>query len=172
MCSINLLMFKVFLQLKELLKKRRNGQTVYDECGKKCKCEYGKLVKCCRLRKEFTDMTYAGRICYINTVKTASTNPAYKPKYDTQLTLHKTIFFDFGIPNRDFFLPCHRCFILKLHGKSFKTNRLSHQLSLLGMKFGGSEWSPFSSPVWNTGNDAFGGNRVPGGSCVKTGPFQ
>ena len=31
--------------------------------------------------------------------------------------------------------------------------------------------SRFSSPRWNTGNDAFGGNGVPGGSCVKTGLF-
>ena len=50
------------------------------------------------------------------------------------------------------------------------TNRLSHRRSLLGWSL--VSGSPFSSPVRNTGNDAFGGNGVPGGSCVKTGPFR
>ncbi len=57
-------------------------------------------------------MSQEGRVRYIQTVKTASTNPAYKPQYDSLLTLHKTIFSS-GIHQLDFFLPWHRWFILQ-----------------------------------------------------------
>ena len=153
----------------DLAKKCYYRQTVYDECGRKCKCENGKLVKCCRLRKEFTDLTYTERVRYINAIKTASTNPAYKPRYDTLLTLHKTIFFDFGIHELDFFLPWHRWFILQyenlLRQIDCRVTIPYWDWSLVGA-------NPFSSSVWNTGPGGFGGNGMPGGSCVKTGPFR
>ena len=157
----------------ELSKKCHNGLIVYDECGRRCKCEYGKLVKCCRLRKKFTDMTYAERVRYINntinTVKAASTNPAYKPQYDTLLTLHKTLFFDFGIHDRDFILPWHRWFILQYESL---LRQIDCRITVPYWDWSLVSGSPFSSPVWNTGNDAFGGNGVSGGSCVKTGLFR
>ena len=34
-----------------------DGAIVYDECEMRCQCENGNLVKCCRIRKEFTSMT-------------------------------------------------------------------------------------------------------------------
>ena len=72
----------------------------------------GKLVQCCRLRKEFLDMTTAERKRYIQTVKTASTHPAYKGRYERLLTIHRNIFFS-RIHELDFFLPWHRWFILQ-----------------------------------------------------------
>ncbi|CAB3984903.1 tyrosinase-like isoform X2 [Paramuricea clavata] len=130
----------------DLSKKCYNGQTVYDECGRKCRCLNGKLVKCCRLRREFTDMSYTERVRYINTVKTASTNPAYKPQYDTLLTLHKTIFFS-GIHDIDFFLPWHRWYILQyenlLQQIDCRVTVPYWDWSLVGA-------NPFSSSIWNT----------------------
>ena len=114
-------------------------------------------------------MTYAERVRYINTVKTASTNPAYKPQYDTLLTLHKTIFFNNGIHERDFFLPWHRWFILQYENL---LRQIDCRITVPYWDWSLAAGSPFTSSVWNTGNDAFGGNGVPGGSCVRTGPFR
>lgn len=83
-----------------------------DECGRRCKCERGRLVKCCRLRKEFLDMSRQERIRYINAVKTVSTNPTYKERYEALLTIHRIIFSS-RIHELDFFLPWHRWFILQ-----------------------------------------------------------
>ena len=114
-------------------------------------------------------MSYTERVRYINTVKIASTNPAYKPQYDTLLTLHKTIFFNNGIHVLQFFLPWHRWFILQyenlLRQIDCRVTVPYWDWSLVGA-------NPFSSSIWNTGAGGFGGNGVPGGSCVNTGPFR
>ena len=113
-------------------------------------------------------MSNTERVRYIQTVKTASTNQAYKSQYDTLLTLHKTIF-NTGIHQLDFFLPWHRWFILQyenlLQQIDCRVTVPYWDWSLVG-------GSPFSSSVWNTGNNGFGGNGGPGGSCVNTGPFR
>ena len=152
----------------DLSSKCKNGQTAYDECGRKCRCQNGKLVKCCRLRKEFTDMSYTERVRYIQTVKTASTHPSYKPQYDSLLTLHKRIFFS-GIHELDFFLPWHRWFILQYENI---LQQIDCRVTVPYWDWSLVAANPFSSPVWNTGKHGFGGNGVPGGSCVKTGPFR
>ncbi len=152
----------------DLSSKCKNGQTAYDECGRKCRCQNGKLVKCCRLRKEFTDMSYTERVHYIQTVKTASTHPSYKPQYDSLLTLHKRIFFT-GIHELDFFLPWHRWFILQYENL---LQQIDCRVTVPYWDWSLVAANPFSSSVWNTGKHGFGGNGVPGGSCVKTGPFR
>jgi hypothetical protein len=117
---------------------------------------------------EFTDLSYTERVRYINTVKKASTDRAHKPQYDRFLTLHKTIFFT-EIHELDFFLPWHRWFVLDyeslLQQVDCRVTVPYWDWSLVG-------GDPFSSPVWSTGNNGFGGNGVPGGSCVQTGPFR
>jgi hypothetical protein len=57
-------------------------------------------------------MTTTERKRYIQTVKKASTHPAYKERYEKLLTLHKNIFFS-RIHELDFFLPWHRWFVLQ-----------------------------------------------------------
>ena len=153
----------------DLSRRCYNGQIVYDECGRKCTCQSGRLVKCCRLRKEFTDMSYTERVRYINTVKIASTNPAYKAQYDTLLTIHKTIFFNNGIHERDFFLPWHRWFILQYENL---LRQIDCRITVPYWDWSLVAASPFTSSVWNSGNDAFGGNGVPRSRCVNTGPFR
>jgi hypothetical protein len=113
-------------------------------------------------------MSNTERVRYINTVKAASTNPAYKPQYDSLLTLHKTIF-STGIHEVDFFLPWHRWFILQyenlLRQIDCRVTVPYWDWSLVGA-------NPFSSSIWNTGTNGFGGNGDSGGGCVKTGPFR
>ncbi|CAB4022546.1 tyrosinase-like isoform X2 [Paramuricea clavata] len=152
----------------DLSRKCRHGQTVYDECGRRCKCQAGRLVHCCRMRKEFTDMTYQERVRYIKTVKTASSVLPYKRSHEALLTMHKTLF-DTPIHRRDYFLPWHRWFILQyenlLKQIDCRVTVPYWDWSLVGA-------NPFASNFWNTGASGFGGNGNPPGSCVNTGPFR
>ena len=139
-----------------------------DACGRRCRCEKGKLVKCCRLRKEFTDMSYTERVRYINTVKTASTNLAYKTTYDQLLTLHRNIFSS-TIHDVQHFLPWHRWFILQYENL---LRQIDCRVTVPYWDWSLVSGNPWSSGVWKTTNDGFGGNGVPGGRCVNSGPFR
>lgn len=157
-----------FHYLSDISRKCRNGRIVYDECGRKCRCVNGKLMSCCRQRKEFTDMSYSERVRYINTVKIASTNPAYKTQYESLLTLHRTIFFT-PIHERDYFLPWHRWFILQYENL---LRQIDCRITVPYWDWSLVGGSPFTSSVWSAGPGGLGGNGVPGGSCVNTGPFR
>jgi hypothetical protein len=113
-------------------------------------------------------MSYTERVRYINTVKTASTSPAYKPAYDKLLTLHRTIF-NTTIHREEHFLSWHRWFILEyenlLRQIDCRVTVPYWDWSLVGA-------NPWSSNVWNKANDGFGGNGVSPGRCVNTGPFR
>ncbi len=139
-----------------------------DSCGRRCHCQDGKMVKCCRLRKEFTDMSHTERVRYINTVKTASINPSYKTAYDNLLTLHKTIFRS-SIHEADHFLSWHRWFILEYENL---LRQIDCHITVPYWDWSLVGGDPWSSSVWNAGNNGFGGNGDPGGSCVNTGPFR
>ena len=84
--------------------------TRYDECGRRCECKCGKLVNCCRVRKDFPSMSKIERERYINAVKTVSTVQPYKAKYDALITIHRTEFFN-RIHTVDEFLPWHRWYV-------------------------------------------------------------
>lgn len=125
-------------------------------------------MQCYRRRKEFTDMSYRERVRYVNTVKTASTHPTYKAKYEKLLTLHKDIF-ESDIHELRYFLPWHRWFILQyenlLQEIDCRVTVPYWDWSLVGAK-------PLSSDVWNPGPHGLGGNGSGTPSCVRTGPFR
>ena len=154
--------------ISDLSKKCIHGRIVFDACGRRCRCHHGKFINCCRQRKEFTDMSYTERVRYINTVKTASTNPAYRTTYDNLLTLHKNIF-DSEIHKQRFFLTWHRWFILQYENL---LQQIDCRVTVPYWDWSLVAANPFSSSIWNTGNHGFGGNGVPGTRCVNTGPFR
>ena len=160
--------YHTFIFVPDLSKKCSHGTTVFDACGRRCRCEKGKFVKCCRLRKEFTDMSYTERVRYINTVKKASTNSAYKPTYDKLLTLHRTIFSS-SIHQVNHFLPWHRWFILQYENL---LRKIDCRVTVPYWDWSLVSGDPWSSHIWKTGNDGLGGNGVPGGRCVNSGPFR
>ncbi len=142
---------------------------MYDACGRRCECQNGKLVKCCRLRKEFTDMTYTERVRYINTVKTASMNQPYKKDYETLLKIHKTFFSIGRIHERHFFLPWHRWFILQYENL---LQQIDCRVTVPYWDWSLVAASPFSNSFWSNGANGFGGNGRSGDRCVNTGPFR
>ncbi|XP_028402202.1 uncharacterized protein LOC114525179 [Dendronephthya gigantea] len=114
-------------------------------------------------------MSCEERIRYINTVKTASTHPVYKPLYDNLTGLHKTVFYGYGIHQKDFFLPWHRWYILQYENL---LRKIDCRVTVPYWDWSLVAGDPWSSSIWNTGDDGFGGNGVPWQRCVNTGPFK
>ncbi|XP_015775790.1 PREDICTED: mucin-like protein [Acropora digitifera] len=71
----------------------QEGISTPDQCGQRCTCVGGRLVNCVRIRKEFTSMTNDERSLYVSVIKTASTDPRFKPDYDNLINEHRRLFF-------------------------------------------------------------------------------
>ena len=123
---------------------------------------------CCHLRKEFTDMSRSERVRYVNTVKTASTHPTYKARYEKLLTIHRDIF-DSRIHDLDFFLPWHRCFILQYENL---LREIDCRVTVPYWDWNPVGAKPLTSDVWNPGPHGFEGNSISNPSCVRIGPFR
>ena len=154
----------------------RNYATVYDACGRKCKCRSGKLTDCKRVRKNFLDMTELERCRYIRAVKTASTVQPFKSEYDQLISIHGQLFdngihsdlhrFDF---NESCFLPWHRWYILAYENI---LRKVDCRVTVPYWDWSLDSQSPFTSDVWNSDlckYTGLGGDGNP--SCVTTGPF-
>ena len=148
----------------------RNHATVYDACGRRCKCRYGKLTDCKRVRKNFLDMTDLERCRYIRTVRRASTVQPFKNEYDRLIGIHEQLFFT-GIHNGDYFLPWHRWYILAYENI---LRKVDCRVTVPYWDWSLDSDSPFTSDVWNSDTCKYtglGGNGNPSGGCVTTGPF-
>lgn len=144
---------------------------VYNKCGERCRCLWGFMFHCTRIRKEFTSMTYFERKRYINVIKIASTHPSYKSQYDDLITLHMT-YFGSGIHLTPQFLPWHRWYILQYENL---LRQIDCRFTVAYWDWASVAGSPFettSNDLWYSGNSGFGGNGSPPGGCVNTGPFK
>ncbi|XP_031566332.1 uncharacterized protein LOC116301420 [Actinia tenebrosa] len=149
------------------------GQTVTDSCSQRCVCGAGgTLTQCTRIRKEFTSMTTAERERYIRVVKEASTNSKYKPRYDTLITLHRNIFFNNGIHDKQHFLTWHRWYILTYENLLREVDCNFTVAYWDWSMVSGSPWSTSASNVWYGGDSGFGGDGTTSDNCVTTGPFR
>ena len=87
-------------------------------------------------------MRTADRARYIRAVRTASTDPRYKPDYDQLITLHRKMF-QCGIHARDHFLPWHRWFVLQYENI---LQRIDCQITVPYW-----DWSLVADTPWRTG---------------------
>ena len=87
--------------------------TQTDSCGRRCTCKNGKLMNCCRVRKEWHSLTQEERCLYTKTLFTASTKSPWKACYDKLIEIHTVEFLN-GVHDPQYFLPWHRWFILSL----------------------------------------------------------
>ena len=146
--------------LSERLQCTGEGTAAENECGHSCTCRRGRLVNCCRVRKEIHDMTQQERQTFIDT---------YKASYgdiSALLQSHGTNFFS-GIHEASSFLPWHRWFILAVE------NILVQRDCRVVMPYW--DWTlrssdPWNSLLWTDATHWYGGDGS--GSCVTTGPFQ
>jgi len=147
-----------------------HGATVYNGCGDRCKCQFGKVVNCCRRRKSFTKMPLSERSRYTQAVYdlskgTGGATAALKAQYDAMIAQH-TAWFHMGIHTPDEFLPWHRWFL-----KNFEDllRQIDVCITVPYWDWSADAADPWGSPLWGAGQSWFGAGS--GGSCVPDGPF-
>jgi tyrosinase len=146
-----------------------SGGVIYDSCDRKCTCQYGKLVDCCRQRKSFNDLSFAERTRFVNALKTISTQAPYKTQYDTIVNMHQTLFSS-GIHGSAVFLPWHRYHILSIENL---LQSVDCRVTVPYWDWNAQAANPFGGFPWLGSTDWLGGNGDPSsGGCVTTGPFQ
>lgn len=143
-----------------------HGNYYYDNCNRKCKCSYGRLVDCCRQRKSFTSMNYIERKRYIDTLIIVSTTAPYKTQYDNLINKHQTLFGS-GIHSDSRFLPWHRYYILELENL---LQQVDCRVTVPYWDWVSDSTSPMVGHPWTNSNSWLGGDGDDGG-CVTTGPF-
>ena len=143
--------------------------TQYDSCERRCTCVGGFLTNCCRVRKDWRSMTQTERCRYINALVTASTQPQWKPCYDSLVNLH-TNFFGSGIHGTTFFLPWHRWYLLQLENL---LRRINCRITVPYWDWSLESQGWQNSIIWNA-VCGFGGNgdQSTNGRLVTTGPFR
>lgn len=137
--------------------------TQYDSCNRRCTCRNGRLINCCRVRKEWHSLTQIERCHYVEVIRAVSIKQPWKRCYDQLIGLHRTHFSSM-IHEKELFLPWHRWFILALE------NLLRQVDCTVTVPYW--DWSMESqtwqnSIVWAS-QCGLGGD----GSPVTTGPFR
>ncbi|XP_074609332.1 grixazone synthase-like [Acropora palmata] len=150
----------------------QEGISTPDQCGQRCTCVGGRLVNCVRIRKEFTSMTSDERSLYVSVIKTASTDPRFKPDYDNLINEHRRLFFS-GIHHVTHFLTWHRYFIL-LYENLLRRVDCSVTVPYWDWsKMPGSAFNTTAaSSIWSSEDSGLGGDGEGIYSCVQTGPFR
>jgi hypothetical protein len=85
--------------------------------------------------------------------------------------LNKKLFFN-GISTKNHFLTWHRWYILQYENL---LRQIDCNITVPYWDWSvvaGNPWGATSRDLWYSGNSGFGGNGVPPGSCVQTGPFR
>ncbi|XP_028417565.1 uncharacterized protein LOC114541979 [Dendronephthya gigantea] len=113
-------------------------------------------------------MSDAERTRYIEVVKTASKDPLYKKRYETLLTIHKTIFTS-GIHQPTYFLPWHRWFILEYENM---LREIDCSVTVPYWESAEEANNALASDLWNKDDHGFGGNGTGSSNCVQDGPFR
>jgi len=144
-----------------------HGATIaYDQCNHKCSCSYGKLINCCRERRDWVHgMSYIERLRYINTLKYAMTVEPYKTQYTALINGHKQYFTQaYDISN---FLAYHREYLLQFENL---LRQIDCRVTIPMYTWTKEAAIPFQTPLYNGYVDSVGGNGdINNNSCVDTG---
>ena len=132
----------------------------------------GKLINCCRARKDYAALTTEERLTYTNAVLTVAQDPFYKPRYDELIALYQESFEnDFSQssnPSTSQYFVFVRYFLLE-YEDLLKDVNCSVTIPFY-------DWTPFpvapyTAAVWSN-IDGFGDTARLEDQCVITGPFQ
>lgn len=137
--------------------------TQYDSCDRRCTCKNGKLVDCCRVRREWRSLTQVERCRYINAIYIVSTQEPFKSCYEPFIKIHHDNF-NSGVHEDLYFLPWHRWFLLSFENL---LRRLDCKLTIPYWDWSAEAHTWHNSTFWAS-ECAFGGNGMP----VTTGPFR
>ena len=144
-----------------------------DRCGRRCQCINGKLVNCCRVRKDYVGLTEDERKLYIDTFLAMTRDPIYRPRYDALVKLYKDSFTSnnvtqSGVAAESQYFVFNRFFLLEYEDllKDFECS--------VTVPF--YDWTPFpvapyTAAVWDNTN-GFGDTARSVDNCVITGPVR
>lgn len=147
-----------------------HGQTVYNDCGDRCKCLFGQLMNCCRSRKSFAHMSTTERLRYTTAVNSIATNtgvaasiPGLHASYVALVDLHAS---SASIHTINTLLPWHRWYILQLEEL---LRKIDCRITVPYWAWELDSVSPWTSNIWSPVNGLGQGS---GAMCVPNGPFQ
>lgn len=144
-----------------------------DRCGRRCQCVNGKLINCCRVRKDYVGLTEEERQIYINTFLAMTRDPIYRARYNTLVKLYKDSFTannitQSGVAAESQYFAFNRYFLLEYEDllKDFDCR--------VTVPF--YDWTPFpvapyTAAVWNN-THGFGDSARAEDKCVITGPVR
>ncbi len=144
---------------------------MFDSCGRACQCVNGKLVECCRLRRDFASYTDEDKQQYIDAVLRLSSDPKYQPRYSALLEKYRSSF-DTDVYNSDYtksqFFVWNRYFLLEYENLLLEINC---RIMLPFYDWTVLPLSPYISVVWND-KLGFGKSVRESDSCLVSGPFK
>lgn len=147
------------------------GIEVVDSCQRKCTCRGGFTTECCRLRKDWATMNMADRRQYIDAVVQVSTDPVYKPQYDSLISLYKQLANSVvhnSDPSVSQFIPWHRYFLIEYENL---LRQINCNITIPYWDWTGLPKNPYVADVFDIGN-GFGDSSRLSDSCVNVGPFS
>lgn len=145
--------------------------TVIDDCLRRCTCEDGQFVDCCRVRADYASLSLAERQRYINTVIRLATDPEFRPRYNALVSKYKASF-DTLAQNTDpqvsQFFAWHRYFLLEYENL---LQEADCRVTIPYWDWTALPANPYLSPIWNP-DSGFGDSSRGNDSCVSNGPFR
>ena len=150
-----------------------HGGIAYNNCNDECQCQHGKLVNCYRVRREFTQMSFADRRRYIEAYKRASLDPLFMDDFNNIVASHIIMPQEKLHLSPNIFLPWHRWYLIQW--ENF-LRKIDCRITLPFWDFSrmATNWWRKTDPTdfWNSGEHGLGGNGVPPENCVEDGPFR
>ena len=149
---------------------KAGAKYAYDKCGRRCSCVKGKLVNCCRVRKDYAALNQKEKLAYINAVLTLSKDPIYKPRYDALIDKYRQSYKTVAqtcTTTKSQFFPFIRYFLMEYENL---LREVDCRITIPYWDWTAFPLAPYSSPVWDNAY-GFGDSAGPYG-CVTTGPFH
>ena len=147
------------------------GIEVFDSCGRKCTCRGGFTTDCCRFRKDWATMSIPDRLQYIDAVIQVSTDPVYKPQYDSLILLYQQLSNSLvhnSDPSVSQFIPWHRYFLIEYENL---LRQISCNITIPYWDWTGLPKNPYAADVFDIGS-GFGDSVRFNDSCVNIGRFS
>lgn len=148
-------------------------EDVFDRCGRRCQCVGGRLVNCCRVRRDYAGLTVTDRLAYINAVLTvARDEPVYRSRYNELISLYLTSFLNnvsqSTTPSSSQYFMFIRYFMLEYEDL---LKDINCRLTIPFWDWTPFPEAPYTAAVWSN-NDGFGDTSRVEDGCVITGPFR
>lgn len=144
---------------------------MFDSCGRKCTCRGGFTTECCRLRKDWATMSIADRRRYLDAVIQVSTDPVYKPQYDSLILLYHQMANSLvhnSDPSVSQFIPWHRYFLIEYENL---LKQINCNITVPYWDWTGLAKNPYAADVFDIAN-GFGDSADLSDHCVNIGPFS